>query len=1106
MMKPRRLYWARFLALALFFTFASVSPLVAQGSSSDYEENEENVTVSPSLLEGMKFRSINFSRGGRATAVAGVRGRPLIYYMGASGGGVWKTTDGGNHWNNVSDGFFGVGSVGAIAVAESDPNVVYVGTGSACPRGNVSVGDGIYRSSNGGKTWKHVGLRQAGQIGKIRIHPENPDLVYVAVLGQVFGPNEERGVFRSEDGGETWERVLFLSDRTGVVDLSMDVTNPRILYAGAWRAERKPWMMISGSEDGGVFKTTDGGDNWKRLEGGLPTGLIGRTSVAVSPANPNRVWVLIEAEGDGGGVYRTDDGGDSWRRVNGDWNLRQRPWYYIHIIADPKDENTVYVLNASVYKSIDGAKTFDIQIDPPHADNHDLWIHPDDPKTMINANDGGANVSFNGGESWSWQMNQPTAEIYRVFVDDRWPYRVYGSQQDNTTISVPSHGLAAWSPLPPDWYQVGGCESGHIAIDPRDPNVIYAGCTGGKITRIDRAAGKYRQILTYPQMLHGAAARDLKYRFQWNAPIRLSPHDPDVVYHASQVIHRSKDGGQSWEVASPDLTTNNPEQQDYAGGPITHEGTGVEVYNTVFAFEESPHQAGLLWAGSDDGQVHLSRDHGAKWKEVTPKDMPVGGTVNVIDLSAHGAGRAHIAVYRYRENDFRPYIFQTSNFGESWKLLTDGANGIPATHFTRAIREDPDRRGLLYAGTEFGLYISFDDGAHWQRFQNNLPVTPVTDLQVHRKDLVVSTQGRAFWILDDVAPLHQITDAVQKADMHLFEPGVAYRGGYQGGARINYYVGKMPEGEVTLQILDESGEVVRAFKATPSEGADSAALVGGDGASELPLAEGFNMLTWNLRGEALETDIHQHLLEDEMGKAHVAGTPGLAVVPGGYQVRLSVGEWIQTQPLQIEILPGLSTTVEALQEQYDLAAEIAGELKEVYDGVTTLRDIEAQTTGILARIEKAGIEMDGAGEISEAAQAMTAKLSEIEKKMTRGRVIFDTGGSIPPLLDDELVLLYAYVAGGLDPPTAGAYERFNDLKPQVAELMGKLQEVISTDLAAFNEKVRAQNLPPVVVAPVGRPAITEQSGGIHGRHRTDESAQPRSAWPASHVESRGRRS
>ena len=1088
MMNRRRRYWAWVLALALFFTLACVSPLVAQGSSSDYEENEANVTVSPSLLEGMKFRSINFSRGGRSTAVAGVRGRSLIYYLGASGGGVWKTTDGGVRWNNVSDGFFGVGSVGAIAVAESDPNVVYVGTGSACPRGNVSVGDGIYKSSNGGKTWKHVGLRQAGQIGKIRIHPENPDLVYVAALGHIFGPNEERGVFRSGDGGETWEKVLFLSDRTGFVDLSMDVTNPRILYAGAWRAERKPWTMISGSEEGGIFKTTDGGDNWKRLEGGLPTGLIGRTSVAVSPANPNRVWVLIEAKGDEGGVYRTDDGGDSWRRVNDSWNLRQRPWYYIHIIADPKDENTVYALNSSFFKSIDGAKTFDIQIDTPHGDNHDLWINPDDPKIMINANDGGANVSFNGGESWSWQMNQPTAEIYRLFVDNQWPYRVYGAQQDNSTISVPSHGLAASNRLSADWYPVGGCESGHIAVDLLDPNIVYAGCYWGRITRIDRAARKYREILTYPQYPRGEAARDLKYRFQWNAPIRLSPHDPDVVYHASQVIHRSRDDGQSWEVISPDLTTNNPEHQGYGGGPVTHESTGVEIYNTVFAFEESPHRAGLLWAGSDDGKVHLSRDHGVNWKEVTPKDMPEGGTVNAIDLSAHGAGRAHIAVYRYRENDFRPYIFQTSNFGESWKLLTDGTNGIPATHFTRAIREDPDRRGLLYAGTEFGLYISFDDGAHWQRFQNNLPETPVTDLRVHRKDLVVSTQGRAFWILDDVAPLHQISDAVQKADMYLFEPRVAYRGGYQGGARINYYVGKLPEGEVTLQVLDESGEVLRTFKGTPGEEADSVASVREARERKLGVAEGYNTLVWNLRGEALETDIHLHLLEDEKGAQHVDGTPGLAVVPGRYQVRLSVGEWIQTQPLQIEILPNLSTTVEALQEQYDLGAEIAGTLKEVYDGLTTVRDIEAQTTGILNRIEKAGIEMDGAGEISEAAQAMTAKLSEIEKKLTRGLPLgfTDSGGTIPPMLDDQLVWLYAYVAGGVDEPTAGARERFNDLKPKLAELMGKLQEVISTDLAAFNEKVRAQNLPPVVVAPGVPPTTTEQSDGSSTFTKRDE--------------------
>ncbi|HXV61281.1 MAG TPA: glycosyl hydrolase, partial [Vicinamibacteria bacterium] len=575
--------------ISALITLSSAGLVLAQGSYRDYEVNEANVTVDPTLFEAMKYRGVEFSRGGRSTAVTGVPGQPLVYYFGGTGGGVFKTSDAGNTWKNVTDGFLGVGSVGAIAVAPSDPNVIYVGTGSACPRGNISVGDGVYKSTDAGKTWKHIGLGDAGQIGKIRVHPTDPDRVYVAALGHIFGPNEERGVFRSTDGGASWEKVLFISDRTGVVDLSMSSSNPRILFAGAWRAERKPWTMISGSEDGGIYRSTDGGDNWTKLEGGLPQGLVGKTSVSVSPANGNRVWVLLEAEGEKGGVYRSDDGGDSWTRINGEANLRQRPWYYIHIFADPKDENTVYALNTGFYKSIDGGKSFGQRIEVPHGDNHDLWINPENPLTMINANDGGANVSFDGGESWSQQYNQPTSEIYRVFVDEQWPYRLYGSQQDNSTISVPNRGGSGFREVVPDWYSVGGCESGHIAVDPRDPDIIYAGCYGGSITRVNRKTGETRQILHYPQLQLGQAARDLKYRFQWNAPIRLSPHDPDILYHASQVVHMSRDHGQSWTVISPDLTTDNAEHQDYAGGPITHDSTGVEVYNTVFALEESPH-------------------------------------------------------------------------------------------------------------------------------------------------------------------------------------------------------------------------------------------------------------------------------------------------------------------------------------------------------------------------------------------------------------------------------------------------------------------------------------------------------------------------------------
>jgi photosystem II stability/assembly factor-like uncharacterized protein len=813
---------------------------------------------------------------------------------------------------------------------------------------------------------------------------------------------------------------------------------------------------MSGGEGDGVYRSTDAGDSWKKLAGGLPEGIVGRSSVAVSPANANRVFVLIEAEGDKGGVYRSDDGGDSFRRVNGDPNLRQRPWYYIHIYADPVDENTVYGLNVSFFKSVDGGKTFDQRIEVPHGDNHDLWLNPDDPLNMINANDGGANVTFDGGKSWSTQQNQATAEIYRVVVDDQWPYRVYGAQQDNSTISVPMRGGRGFRQVVPDWYPVGGCESGHIAVDPRDPDIVYAGCYGGSIERTNRKTGEVREILHYPQLQLGQAARDLKYRFQWNAPIRLSPHDPDILYHASQVVHLSKDRGQSWTVISPDLTTNNVEQQDYSGGAVTRDNTGVEVYNTVFAFEESPQVRGLLWAGSDDGRVHLSRDAGTTWKEITPTDMPRGGTVNVIELSPHDPGRAFIAVYRYRENDFRPYIFRTNDYGASWDLLTDGGNGIPATSFTRAIREDPDRKGLLYAGTEFGLYLSVDDGAHWQRFQLNLPVTPVTDLRVHRKDLIVSTQGRSFWVLDDVSPLHQITEEVRKSAAYLFAPRTAYRGGAVEGASLTYYFAELPEEDVKLEVLDEAGDVIRAFEGKPGEKVEERPArrfgPGGGEDPKLPVQKGLNRFTWDLREKSPEIP---------KGVIHWGGAPGLKVVPGALRVRLSSGEWSQTQPLEVALTPALTTTVAELQEQHDFGKEVASEIASLFEVLSGIRDVKSQSDSIVERVKKAGVESE---EIQGAVKSAKEKLTALEEDITQ---VKSSSGqdpiNFPPRIDNQLTSLYGYVADGEFPPTAGAHQRLADLRPELQKLRARFDEIVAAEVAALNRSVAGLNLPPVVV-------------------------------------------
>jgi hypothetical protein len=674
---------------------------------------------------------------------------------------------------------------------------------------------------------------------------------------------------------------------------------------------------------------------------------------------------------------------------------------------------------------------------------------------MINANDGGANVSFDGGKSWSTQRNQPTAEIYRVVVDDEWPYRIYGAQQDNSTISVPMRGGSGFSQVVPDWYSVGGCESGHIAVDPRDPDVIYAGCYGGSIERTNRKTGEVREILHYPQLQLGSAPRDLKYRFQWNAPIRLSPHDPDVLYHASQVVHMSKDHGQSWTVVSPDLTTNNAEQQDYTGGPLTHDSTGVEVYNTVFAFEESPHTRGLLWAGSDDGRVHLSRDGGASWKEITPKDMPRGGTVNVIELSAHDPGRAFLAVYRYRENDFRPYIFRTNDYGATWDLLTNGKNGIPATSFTRAIREDPEVKGLLYAGTEFGMYLSFDDGAHWQRFQLNLPVTPVTDLRLHRNDLVVSTQGRAFWVLDDVSPLHQMTDEVRKADAHLFSPRIAYRGGAVEGATLYYYFRELPEKDVKLEILDAAGGVIRSFQGKPGEAADETpAPRFGPRREEpkLPVQKGLNRFAWDLREKAPELP---------KGVVHWGGAPGMKVVPGSFQARLSTGDWSRTVPLEVALTPNRSATVADLREQYEFGKQVASEIASLFEVLSGLRDVKGQSDAILERVKKAGLEKE---EISGAVKSSNEKLTALEESITQ--VKSKSGQdpiNFPPQIDNQLTALYGYVVDGDFRPTAGAHERLSDLKPELRKIRSRFDEIVATDVAALNRLVAALSLPPVVV-------------------------------------------
>ncbi|HMF08337.1 MAG TPA: glycosyl hydrolase, partial [Thermoanaerobaculia bacterium] len=696
------------------------------------ETAEEGKTFADQF-PGLEFRNIGPFRGGRSAAVTGVRHQPLTFYFGGTGGGVWKTSDGGSNWEPVSDKTFRTGSIGAIAVSESDPNVVYVGTGEAPIRGNVSSGDGVYKSTDAGKTWKNVGLSDTRQISRIRIDPSNPDVVFVAAQGHVWGANAERGIFRSKDGGKTWTKVLFVDDKTGASDLSMDPNNPRVLYAGFWQVVRHPWELVSGGPGSSLWKSTDGGDTWKRLEAkddnGLPEGMWGKVGVSASQARPGRLFALIEAKK--GGLFVSEDGGEKWKHVNDEHKIRERAWYYTWVYLDTKNADTLYVPNVGMHKSTDGGKSFS-SMRVPHGDNHDMWIDPDDSSRMILSNDGGATISFNGGRTWSTQDNQPTAQFYRVATDNQFPYWVYGSQQDNSSVGIPS-GVPGEGIDVTDWHPVGGGESGWIAPDPNNPNIVYAGEYGGQITRYDHKTRQAREIMSWPQLADGHASKDLKYRFQWNAPILISPNDPKVLYHASQIVLRSRDGGENWEEISPDLTRNDPSKQGKSGGPITIDVTGVELYDTIFALAESGLEKGVIWAGSDDGLVHVTRDDGKSWQNVTPKGIPEWIQINAIDASPYDAGGAYLAATMYKFDDFHPYLYKTTDFGKTWTKIV---NGIPDNAFTRVVRADPVRKGLLYAGTETGLYISFDDGASWQPFQRNLPVTPITDLTVKNGDLV----------------------------------------------------------------------------------------------------------------------------------------------------------------------------------------------------------------------------------------------------------------------------------------------------------------------------------------------------------------------------------
>jgi len=1016
------------------------------------------------LYEGLEFRNIGPFRGGRVDAVAGVRGQPLVYYFGGTGGGVWKTVDGGSNWQAMSDKDFKTGSVGALAVSESDPNVIYAGMGEAAIRGNVSHGDGVYKSTDAGKTWKNVGLEKTYQISRVRVHPRNPDLVYVAAQGHVWSSNPERGVYRSKDGGRTWDRVLFVSEKTGACDLAMDPSNPRILYAGMWQVYRKPWTLESGGTESGLYRTTDGGDTWKKLTEGLPDGIVGISGVAISPARPERVWAIIESK-EKGGVYRSDDGGEKWTRTNTENKLRQRAWYYSRIYADTKNADSVYVLNTGFFRSNDGGKTFN-GIPVPHGDNHDLWIDPDDSQRMIESNDGGANVSFNGGRTWSSILNQPTAQFYRVTTDDRFPYWVYGAQQDNTTVAIPSRSRGGSIDIT-DWYTVGGCESGWIAPKPKNPDVVFAGCYGGSITRYDHKTGQTRQVMAWPQNAIGQAPKDLKYRIQWNAPIVISPHDPDVLYHAAQVLLRSRDEGQTWEEISPDLTRNDKSKQGYSGGPITRDNTGVEVYDVIFTVEESPHEAGTIWVGTDDGLVQLTRDGGKNWQNVTPKGMPEWIQVNSIDVSPHDKGTAYVAATMYKWDDFRPYLYKTNDYGKTWTRID---SGIPANAFTRVIREDPTRRGLLYAGTETGLYVSFDDGGHWQPLQLNLPVVPITDLVVKEGDLVVATQGRSFWILDDLTPVRDWKPEIGSERVHLFPPRPSVRMGGGGdddegsaqtagknppaGVVVSYWLKEKPAEKqpLTVEFL-EGDKVLRTYTSAKKEEAEGGGPGGSDDGGDKPLEPkaGLNRLAWDMR----------ILRPALIPKAVVWGTrEGPRVAPGTYSVRLKyLGETL-TRPVEVRRHPGVASTDEDLKAQFRLLSDVRDRIEETHDAVGRIRDVKAQIQTIGDRAEKLG----KGTTLRDKGKALSEKLTGIEKKLVNPELKSNQDVlNFPPALDHQLIGIASAASSADTKPTDSAWTYYKEVSAQLATILRELDGVLSKDLADFNAEVRREEIPPVVV-------------------------------------------
>jgi photosystem II stability/assembly factor-like uncharacterized protein len=1073
MIKPLlRFYFLSILALSLlqFANGAEQTPAKTKSGGSGTATpaaSPEKKPLPPGAIDeklfgGMQWRQIGPFRGGRALAIEGVPGEPDTWYFGAVAGGVWKTTDGGQNWSPLFDKQ-DISSIGAIAVAASDHNVIYVGTGEAAIRGNTTYGTGVYKSIDAGKNWKNVGLKDTHNIGAVIVDPRNENVALVAALGHAFGPNKERGIFRTTDGGKTWTNVLFKDENTGGIDVVFDPHNPNIVYASMWQARRQPWFFSSGGAGSGLYRSDDNGVTWKRLEGnGLPEGILGRIGIAVSGADSNRVYAIIEAKE--GGIYRSDDAGQKWTRINEDGRFRQRAWYFSKIYADPKSPDVCYVLNTGAFKSVDGGKTFNL-LPARHGDHHGLWIDPQNPNRIGNANDGGASISIDGGKTWTTQNNQPTAQFYHVAVDNAFPYHIYGAQQDNSNVCIASRTDSGTIGRE-DWYPAGDGECGFVIPDPRDWHIIYSN-SEGYIARYNKTKEDDQDVSPYPMDNSGHGANDIKHRFQWVSPLLLSPHNPDVLYTAAECVFKTSDHGQSWTQISGDLTRNDKTKQQPSGGPLTNDITSVEYYDTIFALTESPVDKGTLWAGSDDGLIHVSTDDGVHWSNVSPK-MPEWSTVDLIEASPSDGKTAYAAIDRHKLDDFKPYIFKTADLGKTWSAIV---NGIPDGAYVHAVREDPKKKEILYAGTELGVYVSFDSGAHWQPLQLNLPQSPVHDLVVKDDDLVVATHGRSFWVLDNLTPLRQLTAQSANNDFILYQPETALRLHYPEefdrrqpvgdnpppGAMIDYYFKTAPKDEVTMDILDAQGKVVRHLSnkekkegEQPPEWPDRVERV-----KTIPANEGMNRFAWDLRyNDPIQVP----------GAFYTGNGPkGPLALPGDYQVKMTMGAKTQTVPLKVVIDPRNKGSEPALQKQFELAVQVNDRISQLHQAINEIRDVKAQIKTLHFRFN----DDEKLKPALAAADDLDKKMSDVEKELIQVNMKGSEGNlAFPSMLNERFDAFSHFIdTGDSMEPTKSQRDVFETLSKQLEEQLAKWTQIKSSDVVKVSEMIKGANLPGLIITP-----------------------------------------